>query len=113
MPTTIKFTNDAFPPDTEFSVEGIGILKNGVAKELTEDEERAFAASTRSLIHESSKDSEMFEVTGTPLIATIKDAIGIDPEEITVEAPVVVVENNTPENTTTNLPETLDLGGDV
>jgi hypothetical protein len=113
MPTTLKFTNDAFPPDTEFGVEGIGVLKNGQAKELTEDEERAYAASTRSLIHESCKDSEMFEVSGTPTFTSIKDAIGIDPEEISfvtteVTTPVDAVETNVPENQS----EKLDLGGD-
>lgn len=108
MTTTIKFTNDAFPPDTEFSVEGIGVLKNGQAKELTEDEERNYAASTRGLIHEHAKNSEMFEISGTPSFTSIKDAIGVDPEEITYEVapPVVAVANDNVEQM-----KTIDLGG--
>jgi hypothetical protein len=110
MTTTIKFTNDAFPPNTEFSVEGIGVLKNGEAKELTEDQERDYAASTRSLVHETAKDSEMFELSGTPAFTTVKDAIGVDPAEITVEAQAPVA---TVETTAAEQPKSLDLSAEA
>lgn len=96
MALTLKFTNDAFPPGTIFALEGIGAIKNGEPLELTEEQEHQYVAAHRTLVEDSTKNSEMWEVTGTPIVSSVKDSLGVDPAEISFEAQPTVVEETAP-----------------
>jgi hypothetical protein len=99
MALTLKFQNDAFPPGTVFALEGIGAIKNGEAMELTEEQEHGFVAAHRILVSDSVADSDMWEVTGTPSVTSVKDSLGVDPAEISFEAVPTLVEEPTDDKT--------------
>lgn len=118
MALSLKFTNDAFPPGTEFHLEGVGLVINGEEQELTEEQEHGFIATNRVTIQDSTANSEMYEISGDALVGSVADSLGIDPAEISDVAPVLVVEQPVVDETveqpvTTEEPQTVELGGDV
>lgn len=90
MPLTVTFTNDAFPPGTEFSLDGVGVLKNGEATVLTEEQEREFASTNRVLVQDHLKDSEHYKVEGSPTVTSVEQVLG------SVSVPIVKTETETP-----------------
>lgn len=82
MSLSITMKQDAFPDGTEFHVEGIGVIKNNETVEITEEQEHAFIAANRTLIADSMEGSEIFQVSGSPIVTSVKDSLGVDPAEI-------------------------------
>jgi hypothetical protein len=110
MALTVTFKNEAFPDGTVFHLEGVGALVNGEAVELNEEQERGFIAANRTTLQESTGDSEMWEVTGNPLVSSVEEVLGVKPEEISTTPVLTVVPPQEEENA--NAEKTLDLGGD-
>lgn len=112
MSLTAKYTNDAFPSDQEFGLEGVGVFVNGQAREVTEDEERAFVASNRTTFEEWVKDNESWEVSGSGYVTSVKDVLGVDPEEITNVTTDLQVAAEPALTVVHDSSGTLDLGGE-
>lgn len=83
MGLTVTVTNEAFPPDTEFEISGVGLVVNGQPTELTEDQERAFIARNGVSLVDATGEGEASTVTGSASV-TVEDVI---PSDISDTAP--------------------------
>lgn len=83
MAYTITFTNEAYDKGVEFDIPGLGILKNGEPRKLTEDEERAYVGYSYMTVKDGFKDSELIKVEGTTEIkGGVEGVLGVDPTTI-------------------------------
>lgn len=91
MPLIVTYTNEAFPEDKEFYVNGLGVLVNGVATEISEDQERAFILENRKTVEDVLSGDESYKLEGTTSVSDgVIGVFGVDPNEAVVEAPVEV-----------------------
>ena len=81
MSLTLTYNNPAFPKGTELGMAGIGTIKNGEPRELTEGEERAYMAYHGGKgIKSMTEGNEMIELKGKPLVAEETEENGEETE---------------------------------
>lgn len=61
-----KIQHPDFPEGYEFSVEGLGIFKNGEEREVTAEQEQSFVNVRRSHVKDALKDHPHLSVSGEP-----------------------------------------------
>lgn len=73
MALTIEMDHPAYPDGYEIGITGLGVFKNREAREVTEEEELAFASFYGELAQDRLKDAEMFTVSGTAVVTSMPD----------------------------------------
>lgn len=80
MGLTVTYEHPDFEDGHEFAVEGLGVLKNGEATEISDAQERMFISAHQTSVEDALKGNNAFTVTGT---ASVKDSdlesiLGVD-----------------------------------
>lgn len=70
MAYSLKFEHPHFPEDKEFSIDFIGMVKNGESIEVSEDQERLFIASNGRTIEDAFKGNASIEVSGSSSLSS-------------------------------------------
>ena len=65
MSLKVTYTHPGFDKNYEFDVVGLGLLKNGQAKTLSEEEEAMFVSMHGESVKDHFKGDEGFKVEGT------------------------------------------------
>ena len=87
MSLTLKYNNPAYPEGAVLGIAGLGEVKNGESKELTEEEERTFLSMRGVGIKQAMEGDEMASVEGEPSVEepeaepSEEEAEGAEPEE--------------------------------
>jgi hypothetical protein len=64
MGLTVTFENKEYPDGFEFGVEGLGLFKNGEAREISEEEEKTYFAATGYSVKTGFSNSANVKVEG-------------------------------------------------
>lgn len=75
MALTVSISHPQFPDDVEFGVAGAFVVPNGGSAEITEEQERDFAAARGVTIQDALGNSEVFEVSGDPTLTDLKEVL--------------------------------------
>jgi hypothetical protein len=78
MALTVKVDHPDFPEGMEFGINGLGLFENGTAREVTEDEERNFAAENQVGAGDVLGQSAYLDVSGSPIITDLEEVLGVD-----------------------------------
>jgi hypothetical protein len=78
MALTVKVDHPDYSEGTEFGINGLGLFKNGEAREITEEEERAYASYAQVGAGDMLKQSDYLEVSGTPIVTDLEEVLGKD-----------------------------------
>lgn len=78
MALTVKVDHPDYPEGMLFGINGLGLFENGTAREVTEDEERNFAAYAQVGANDILGQSAFLEVSGSPIITDLEDVLGKD-----------------------------------
>lgn len=78
MALEVTVDHPDYPDGTEFGIVGLGVFKNGEAREVTEDEERAFVSFNQAKLGDMLEGNELVTYSGSPLITNVEDIIGKD-----------------------------------
>jgi hypothetical protein len=79
MGLTVTFHNPAYPDGYAFGIEGLGVLNNGEASEISEEQEQAFANATGATIAEAFENNEFATVEGDPTVSGPEEPTGTQP----------------------------------
>jgi hypothetical protein len=86
-----------FPDGYEFGVEGLGILKNREATEISEEREEAYAAAHGQLMQDAFAEAGNIKIEGSPIVTEIPEVHGTEfPTE--EAAPEAEAESAVPES---------------
>lgn len=77
-----------FPDGFEFGVEGLGMLKNREAVEISEEREESYAAAFGVLIKDAFAEAGNIKIEGSPIVTEVPEQHGTEfPAETTEAAP--------------------------
>jgi hypothetical protein len=93
---SVTVQNDAYPDDQTFEVIGLGEFTNGQARDVTEEEERAFVSANQKPVDEAIGENQSVSVSGSTTIDNMDEVLGVDisdtpasPEEAILNNPCV------------------------
>ncbi len=78
MALSITVNHPDYPDGMEFGIQGLGLFKNGEARDVTEDEERAFISYAQTAPKERLEQSAFLDVSGSAIITDLEGVIGKD-----------------------------------
>jgi hypothetical protein len=86
---TLKFEHPEFPPDSEFSINELGLFLNGQEREISEDEERLFVGVHGITIEDALQGNAVVAVSVGDATLTTDDLNTLIPPEVNAEEEVV------------------------
>jgi len=78
MAYEVTVSNDQFPEGHEFEVVGLGLFKNGEAREVTEDQEKQFVSLYGMSVADRVGEQDSVQISGSPIVENIDDVLGVD-----------------------------------
>jgi hypothetical protein len=80
MGLKVTYEHPDFDKGHEFSVNGLGILKNGEATEISDEQERTFVATNQASVRDALKGNGAFTVEGTASVkeSDLDELLGVD-----------------------------------